>query len=134
LHTFTFDMASTLSAGMADAATDFGLSGRREQHVAVVPLSSLGFVASPLDPSLLDVDVEDLDLEVLESNDFSTFCPRVIIVEERRQPIEAETEISLFLASQGYVLCAVTIHNSIYAHGEWLTTNSAFRGYFPPAG
>lgn len=131
LHTFDFDMPSTLSTKMADAASSWGVAGQKDRSVEVVPLSSLGFTASPEDPTLLDVDVEDLDLEVLESNDFSTFRPRVIIVEERRQPIEEATPISRLLTKEGYVLLAVTIFNSIYVHRQWLEHNPGFRGYFP---
>ena len=131
LFTFDYDVCSTMSERMAEAATSFGMRRKDQYEVSVVPLSSLGFSATPDEPCLLDVDVEDLDLEVIESNDFSTFLPRVILVEERRHPIEAATPISEKLGAEGYVLIAVTIFNSIYVHRQWLENNERFRGYFP---
>lgn len=55
------------------------------------------------DIDLLDVDVEGLDLEVLKSNDWQRFRPKVILVEDkefRKNP--GQSDVFLFLVKQGY--------------------------------
>jgi hypothetical protein len=39
-------------------------------------------MTNPFDPCFLSIDVEAQDLEVLMSNNFSQFNPRVIIIED----------------------------------------------------
>jgi FkbM family methyltransferase len=58
---------------------------------------------------LLNVDVEGLDLEVLQSCDWKV-KPRVIIVEAR-----PESPVSVFLEERGYKLVGLTKLNSIFA-------------------
>lgn len=54
------------------------------------------------DIDLLDVDCEGHDLEVLRSNDWDVFRPRVVLVEV--QSIELERGIRAFMRSNGYHL------------------------------
>lgn len=52
---------------------------------------------------LLDIDVEGLDLEVLKSNDWNRFRPKVVLVEDkefRQNP--GQSDVYLFMLEQGY--------------------------------
>jgi len=59
---------------------------------------------------LLNVDVEGLDLEVLESNDWNKFKPSVVVVENSDFNIENpfSDEIYKFMKEKGYKLYATT--------------------------
>jgi hypothetical protein len=65
---------------------------------------------------LLSVDVEGLDLQVLESNDWHKFFPKIIIVECLVTHLEALNldPIYLFLKSKGYGLYGKTGYSFIF--------------------
>jgi hypothetical protein len=78
---------------------------------------------SPKDPTILSIDVEGFDLEVLKSNDWSRVIPRVICVEElgNLQPLEdLPSQIQMYLEMQGYILKTRTILSSIFVHKSWV--------------
>jgi hypothetical protein len=56
----------------------------------------------------LNVDVEGHDLEVLESNDWKTFRPRVIVVEDEVLD-PRESAIVRTMKTHGYELCAQNV-------------------------
>lgn len=52
---------------------------------------------------LLDIDVEELDLEVLKSNNWNKYRPKVVLVEDRKFKTQLEeNEVYKFLKNQGY--------------------------------
>lgn len=65
---------------------------------------------------LLSVDVEGLDLEVLRSNDWNLFLPKVIIVECLTTQLEGldQDPIYLFLRDKGYVLYGKSGYSFIF--------------------
>ncbi|MBD1874003.1 FkbM family methyltransferase [Nodosilinea sp. FACHB-131] len=66
----------------------------------------------------LNIDVEGLDYQVLLSNDWSKYKPKVILVEELSSSINSivssPTEIGSLLSHQGYELFAKTFNTSFY--------------------
>lgn len=56
----------------------------------------------------MDVDVEGHDLEVLESNDWKRFRPRLLVVEDEAVD-PAQSEIVRMMKSRGYELCAQNV-------------------------
>jgi FkbM family methyltransferase len=70
----------------------------------------------------LDVDVEGMDLEILKSNDWSRFQPRLICVEDFETNLVAyiETPVHRYLASVGYTLHSSTFISKIYTHESFL--------------
>lgn len=62
----------------------------------------------PID--FMSIDVEGLDLQVLQSNDWNRFRPRLLVVEESIYGYTslAESPIISYLAGQGYNLCSVS--------------------------
>ena len=52
----------------------------------------------------LNVDVEGMDYEVLASNDWDTYRPRVVVVEDSHNSA-GDSKVVQFLASKGYEVC-----------------------------
>ena len=72
----------------------------------------------PLGQSIdfLSVDVEGLDLQVLESNDWKKYSPKVILVEilgNRLTTIENDPVYN-FMINQGYILFAKLVYTCIF--------------------
>lgn len=68
----------------------------------------------PPGPTVLSVDVEGAELEVLNGNSWDGFKPNLICIEEWEPPLKRTTEVSHFLADKGYDLIAVTGFSSVY--------------------
>lgn len=65
---------------------------------------------------LLTIDVEGMDLEVLQSNDWETYTPTVIIVEcADYDPHASEHPIVMYLRARGYVLAAFVGSSLIFS-------------------
>lgn len=64
----------------------------------------------------LSVDVEGLDLEVLQSNDWVKFRPEIVLVESLGNlfGVLGESEIDRYLNNQGYSICAKAMNTLIY--------------------
>jgi hypothetical protein len=73
----------------------------------------------PIEPSLISIDVEGMDLNVLSSNNWEKITPRVICIEED-PTIQSESEIAKYLKTVGYRYIDSTGLSSIYVHEEYL--------------
>jgi FkbM family methyltransferase len=65
----------------------------------------------------MTIDVEGLDLEVLKSNDWSRFRPKVVLVEElNKLTLDkiSESPIFQFMKNQGYTLYAKTVNTLFF--------------------
>lgn len=64
----------------------------------------------------MNVDVEGLDLEVLESNDWNRFKPKIVLVEilETRLEQITENEIFRYLKSMGFEFYAKTVNTVFF--------------------
>ena len=91
-------------------------------ELPMIRINELQLVASPLDPFFLDIDIEGNEFEILKSNDWSKFTPRVIAIEEWDSPVYKPTQIRLYLEKFGYILDSRTVITSIYVHQEYLAT------------
>lgn len=108
-------MTSTLRAGA-------GARGQTTVSVKVRTLTSLlDESGAPEDFSVLLVDAEGVDYEVLEGLEFSRYRPRVIVTEE--DPVDTEQHDAKYrlLKERGYVLYTVVAAvNSIWVRTEFL--------------
>lgn len=71
---------------------------------------------------LLSVDVEGYDLEVLQSNNWKKYVPKVIVCEDltlKNMEDLAESAVYSFLRGEGYVLYAKCLHSLIFAHASF---------------
>lgn len=98
--------------------------GVRFKHVLpldVLPLSEFATEMNPRSPTLLSVDVEGADLEVLKSNDWTKTIPRVICVEELESAlVDNKTILRSYLESLNYTFVDKTILSSIFVHSDYL--------------
>jgi FkbM family methyltransferase len=99
----------------------------RETAVITVPIKKLVTILDEHMPNgqtidFLNVDVEDLDYDVLRSNDWDRYAPRVVAIEDRLFNFLAPTqsEIHAFMSGKGYVLVAQLGLTLIYmSHDEY---------------
>lgn len=65
----------------------------------------------------LSIDVEGLDIEVLESNDWRKYRPKIILVEELKTDIQAiieNSKVNSYMSDKGYKLFYRTVNTSFY--------------------
>lgn len=102
-----FDKALSLSR---DKETPYRIIG--EKKIQVRPLKEVlkDYLPPKTSVDVLTIDVEGLDLEVLQSNDWSLYQPTVLIVELRQESLDAafNDPTVLFLRDKGYSLFACT--------------------------
>jgi hypothetical protein len=70
----------------------------------------------PSDACFFNIDAESHDINVLESNNWNKFVPRVICIEDPDAQGALETEINRFLLRRGYEFQAQAGPSSIYVH------------------
>lgn len=91
--------------------------------IKALPLSELAPEMNPEYPTLLSVDVEGADFEVLQSNDWTKTLPRVICVEELdSKNTESNSVIRSYLENLNYTLVATTSLSSIFVHTSYLVS------------
>ena len=82
----------------------------QKKTIPVQPLSAIlkEHLPAGRQIDLMNIDVEGLDFEVLESNDWETFSPKVLVIEDHEFNPEKplESKILQFLKSKGYSLKA----------------------------
>lgn len=72
----------------------------------------------------LNVDVENLDLEVLKSNDWTKYVPSVVCVEDHEYDAlkgNGDSKISAFLKEKGYILDSKCRFSLIFRHESFRT-------------
>lgn len=111
-----YEYSTTLRSRVSDLAIE-GKLPSAEFSVPVVSIESLKLRAEPNRNTLMSVDVEGSEMEVLLGIDWTQFRPKVICIEEWRSPIHNESPIRALLREQGYTLDGYTRCSSIYVHG-----------------
>ena len=119
---------STDSPQRVQELRDSGIHHDDSYSVPAVTLTELNQSAKPLDPFLLDIDVEGNEFEILLGNDWELFSPRVISIEEWLSPIYAESLIRNLLESKGYKLVSRCFITSIYVHTDYLSETTSKNG------
>ena len=118
---------STADKDVADRViTISGVRLLSKSQKKVLPLSEIVSHAGPLEPTLLSIDVEGYDLQVLKSNNWNKFRPRIICVEELSTTLNEDhtSEISMFLGGMNYQRKAWTGLSSIYVEKTYLAATS----------
>jgi FkbM family methyltransferase len=101
--------------------------GRRFTSEIVIRTHTLAEVLHAHKPDdrpiqFLSVDVEGLDLEVLESNDWEKYIPNVILCEDltlRNVECSSDSAIWTFLLTKGYALLGKCVHTLVFAHNTY---------------
>src|SRR5690606_158036 len=84
--------------------------------VEVVALAELldRYMPSGTNIDLLNIDVEGLDLEVLQTNDWKKYRPKVVAIEDYDLLPKAQSVIYEYLTDQGYALFSHVFDTSLY--------------------
>ena len=111
---------------------DTAVAARREREghqilkIRSVPVRSLAEVLADNVPSgtvidVMSVDVEGLDLEVLRSNDWTRFAPRLVLAEvyEKDLRVVMDSELARFLLDYRYVPVAKTFNTLFFCDSQW---------------
>ena len=91
------------------------------EEIEIQPLARvLGAMENPLPIDLLTIDAEGMDLEVLESNDWNTYIPKIVIVEDAAFTPDdpAQSAIYQYLANRNYRLKAYMGPSLIFQHAR----------------
>ena len=92
------------------------------ESVELKPLSHIIEAVLPGTPvDVLNVDVEGMNLEVIETLDWSKIVPRVICIEDDDLTITSDRVVSpihTYLSERGYVLKERAGQSSLYTHGS----------------
>ena len=112
---------STTNSNRANLLLDQGEILKQKYSVTSIPLSRIisdYVIQAKKMPELLSIDVESSELEVLNSNDWNIFNPRVVCIEILNECLTEElfrnNEIFSFLFSKGYVLRASVGNSQIF--------------------
>lgn len=114
---FENSFLSTTSIEVAKSLMSSGEKLVSKRKLTPQKLSDLRVSASPSCASVLDIDVEGVDLEVLNSNDWTTFRPRVILIESHTQN---KLKIENYLKNLNYCLVEVCKMTLIFVSREYL--------------
>ena len=112
---------STIEKSVAEDLVKRGIKLKSEVILNPISLASLNLTYQPFEPTLLSIDVEGHDLEVLNSNNWFAFKPRVICIEENISDNRQEgSKITNYLIAHGYEFVENTDISSIYVHTDYL--------------
>lgn len=109
----TYQYSTTLT-DRAQEMQDLGHKVRAVYELQTTRLGELLPKALPTGPSLLSIDAEGVELDILLGNDWAHFTPEFIIVEEWEPPVRRETDISVFLEAKGYMLLGFSGVSCLY--------------------
>ena len=113
---FEFDVYqySTMLPERAREVEALGHTIKSKYQLSKTKISDLMPPVIPPGPTVLSIDVEGAELEVLNGNAWDQFRPDINCVEEWEPPLKKITEVSKYLAGRGYALIAVTGFSSSY--------------------
>lgn len=111
---------STNSEERVTVLAEKGIKPRKSYEIATIGLDEVLPEVSPLDPFLLDIDIEGDETAILEKVNWKRTKPRIICVEEWKSPIYVKSALRILLEEQGYLLASRAFITSIYVHREYL--------------
>lgn len=124
-YVFKEDVLSTFSGEVAKKYKKMGHELTTTQNIHVYPLSEvLNTHAKDRSIDLLCIDTEGFDFEVLKSNDWDKFRPKLILMETLEYAREGfarklNTEYDPYLLKKEYKKLADTFINTIYIDSHW---------------
>jgi len=123
-HIFDTWQLSTADPRRLKTLVDEGIRPEKTIAVEGITIALLNVTADPSSATFLSVDVEGNDLDVLRGNNWDTYCPRVVCVEDFEFDATSDSEIHTLLTERGYKLEGRALYSSIYVHEEGLVARS----------
>lgn len=116
------DTLSTFSENEAKRLKDLG---HKTVKVKKVPVKTLAQVFKDINHSVdfLSIDTEGMDLEILKSNDWQKYRPKILVVEtieyHGNRGVRTNKLYDKFMAERGYIKLADTYINGIYVEKDF---------------
>lgn len=126
-HLFDTWQLSTFDPTRLEFLRNEGVKPSSTIAVKTVTLRDLEIQAEPTSSSFLSVDVEGHDFEVLKGNDWDTYRPRVVCVEDLEGVDWHDSDIHTFMSQRDYRLQARAPFSSIYVHEAGLKAQAQGR-------
>ncbi len=93
----------------------------KTKEYLVIPVSALEFESSPSEPTLISIDTEGHELEVLRSINFESQSPRAFVIESwDSSQHEKYLQCVALLKSKGYSLKFTNNENDIWLHNSYI--------------
>jgi FkbM family methyltransferase len=105
---------STASRPRVDELAKRGHLHSQSYDLSVLSLATLVDRFNLSSASVLSIDVEGFELDVLAGNDWESFRPEFIVVEEWDPPVPNPTDIYRYLADLQYTLIAFNRASTVY--------------------
>ena len=105
---------STASPEQVNELAQRGHRARDSYQLPSFSLKTLVHDSKMQDARVLSIDVEGMELEVLQGNDWQVFRPTLIVVEEWTPPLSSPTPIYEFLSDIGYQFVSFNLASSFY--------------------
>lgn len=104
---------------------DYDLNTHKLKEIKMVQVRRLKDILSEIDLKTIDfmsIDVEKLEIEVLKSNDWNQYRPKVILIEQLNTTIEEilDSEIFKFMKKVGYTLHSKYNRTSFYKDTNYI--------------
>lgn len=97
----------------------------RKVEIQGLPLSEILKRSMPVNVPIdfMSIDVEGLDFEVLRSNNWILYRPKLVLIEMLVSTLESilDHEIYLYMKSHGYLLYAKTLNTVFFIENNYLT-------------
>ena len=119
-ETYPYEYSTTSQATYEALLADGLVALKRKSFLSVKPLSSFDLKISEIEPCFLSIDAEGADFEVLQSNDWSGFRPRVICIESPQDNDVNSDSIVKYLAERDYSLVEQTQLSKIFVSKKYL--------------
>lgn len=120
-YEYEYGVASTADLDLVKSYEALGRKYLESYSVKPIRLSELGLRATPLDPEILNIDVEGMEMSVLLSVDWKIYNPRIICIEEKLNFTSEIPQTKSFLEAKGYVAVSRCYISTIYVHGSYLS-------------
>lgn len=122
-HMFDPGAYNTFSEEKAAEVRAQGVTELGKQEIAIRPLAAILDEHMPvgIEVDVMNVDVETLDHEVLKSNDWHKYRPKLIVVEMLRLEVVDYDKDPIYqlLTEQGYKLKCKAINSAIYQRADF---------------
>lgn len=105
------------STVLPDRVSELASLGHIPRNSYVLPVTTLAKLTKGLDvrgTTVLSIDVEGFELNVLQGNDWNAFRPDFILVEEWEPPVRRSTEVFELLTQLDYEFIAYAGASSLY--------------------
>ena len=111
---------NTFSKQQADLYIEQGINFDKKEHIDTKSIESILNIYLPMNQeiSFMTIDVEGMDLQVLESNNWSKYIPKYILIEMHDIDIEniKDSVLYRFLYNKGYKLVSFVYITLIFKY------------------